>query len=120
MTEKVRSFCSDCGLENYPHDCIAELKRQLAEMKAKCPLVKRATGRIIPDLTGREHVCEWQGKVKVHSDLSMLDWFPGMAMQGILTADTKENHSADVVARFAYDQADAMLISKEYRDKEKT
>jgi hypothetical protein len=24
------------------------------------PMVKRATGRTIPDLTGREHVCEWQ------------------------------------------------------------
>jgi hypothetical protein len=28
------------------------------------PFVLRATGRTIPDLTGREHVCEWQSAVR--------------------------------------------------------
>jgi hypothetical protein len=27
-------------------------------------MVKRATGRTIPDLTGREHVCEWQANMR--------------------------------------------------------
>lgn len=28
------------------------------------PMVKRATGRIVPDVSGMEHVCEWQQIVK--------------------------------------------------------
>ena len=30
----------------------------------KPPLKKRATGRIIPDLTGQEHICEYQKEIK--------------------------------------------------------
>lgn len=29
------------------------------------PLIKRATGRTVPDLTGREHVCEYQTRVTI-------------------------------------------------------
>ena len=28
------------------------------------PMVKRATGRVVPDVSGMEHVCEWQQIVK--------------------------------------------------------
>jgi hypothetical protein len=28
------------------------------------PPLKRATGRIIPDLTGQEHICEYQKEIK--------------------------------------------------------
>ena len=60
------------------------------------------------------------GETETHSEwcgMTLRDWFAGMAMQGILSADTKENLSVDVVARIAYDQADAMLISEEYHEK---
>ena len=48
-------------LERIAGDLMAEIdKKYLADI----PYVKRATGRTIPDLTGREHVCEYQSSVK--------------------------------------------------------
>lgn len=44
-----------------PDDPDGALAKQAAQPVA---WVTRATGRTIPDLTGREHVCEWQNKVR--------------------------------------------------------
>jgi len=39
-----------------------DLESEIFE-QAVVPVVKRATGRVIPDLTKLEHVCEWQSRV---------------------------------------------------------
>jgi hypothetical protein len=49
----------------------ADLRAQLATVtkerdelsQMRVPMVRRATGRTIPDLTKREHVCEYQGAI---------------------------------------------------------
>lgn len=42
---------------------IIELKLYIGKLVEGIPMVKRPTGRTIPDLTKREHICEWQSAV---------------------------------------------------------
>jgi hypothetical protein len=51
----VQPECSICGKPSPLGDpCLS----------CSIPMVHRATGRTIPDLTTREHICEWQREVK--------------------------------------------------------
>lgn len=45
--------------------------------------------------------------------LSMLDYFAGQAMQGLLTADTQSAMTCQKIASIAYKQAIAMLNARE-------
>jgi hypothetical protein len=45
--------------------------------------------------------------------ISLRDHFAGLAMQGLLSADTTADLVCESIARLAYDQADAMLAERE-------
>lgn len=45
-------------------DCIAATPESQPSGDEPIPRVKRPSGRTIPDLTKREHVCEWQASIK--------------------------------------------------------
>lgn len=45
--------------------------------------------------------------------MTLRDYFAAKAMQGLMAADTDFNLPPDVVARDAYDTADAMLKARE-------
>jgi hypothetical protein len=53
------SYCPEHG----QGELRAEAWRERNSFPLDIPMVKRATGRTIPDMTKREHVCEWQNSV---------------------------------------------------------
>jgi hypothetical protein len=58
---KLREELAEAKVESdYQHAEIGSLTAKLRGI----PFVLRPTGRTIPDLTGREHVCEWQSNVR--------------------------------------------------------
>lgn len=44
--------------------------------------------------------------------MTLRDWLAGMAMQGLLAADSRDRRSHDDVSRWAYIQADSMLAER--------
>jgi hypothetical protein len=69
------NYCTCCGKlmpdTNAAYYCSKECMEKVRKVKdgsPEIPLVKRATGRTIPDLTGREHVCEYQSRVRVSGE----------------------------------------------------
>ena len=60
---------SSAGMGRHFSALFTEAADALAALSAappqdsEIPMVKRFTGRTIPDLTGREHICEWQQKI---------------------------------------------------------
>jgi hypothetical protein len=62
FTRRIQAECDrDADL------VIAEAARRLELLTANTAAIamtKRPTGRVIPDLTGKEHVCEWQQPIK--------------------------------------------------------
>lgn len=59
-----------------------------------------------------------QGNIHTSSEKSdagmdIRDWFAGMALQGILASDIKNEFPQDKIAEWAFNQADAMLAARE-------
>lgn len=78
------------------------------------PMILRATGRTIPDLTGREHACEWQASVRAeegndhrpasaypsHYNGQKPSWFTGQVPEETISSDA---HRAWIKERQAQD-----------------
>jgi len=45
--------------------------------------------------------------------MTLRDWFAGQALAGLIAADTNLASTAESLADFAYDQADAMLAARD-------
>lgn len=103
--------CDECSCQNFVDACpkAAEPSAQPAgseprKLRAEIgllniPTVTRATGRTIPDLTKREHVCEYQGSIKPAAPASPLTAEQGKAMRAVLAQE-----QAIVICRELYDR----------------
>lgn len=50
---------------------------------------------------------------KQFTGMTLRDWFAGMALQGMLAADTQLRIAGSLVADAAYEQADAMIKARQ-------
>jgi len=56
--------------------------------------------------------------ISSHSDISLMDYFAASALNGYLSMCTDDNHVlpvADLLARYCYDYADAMIAERQKR-----
>ena len=53
-----------------------------------------------------------EGGYNQHVGMSLRDWFAGNALAGNLAADTSHQWGAPLHARWAYEQADAMIAAR--------
>lgn len=60
------------------------------------------------------HECELRGFIPCEYGMTLRDWFAGMALQGSLASNHEgyEFSSIDAGAKWAYEQADAMLKAR--------
>jgi hypothetical protein len=61
------------------------------------------------------------GQTTISDGMDLRDYFAGLAMQAILSAKypiTKDPYAEDVIAKAAYQGADAMLKAREAKDEQ--
>lgn len=46
------------------------------------------------------------------ANMSLRDWFAGLAMQSLAAGDVNQNLTSEAIAAYAYEQADAMLAAR--------